>query len=274
MLLLAAAFAAEPTLDAAVGLSYWRLGLNVGVRPGLVIDMPWQQEGSVLMGSAALKPQLDVTASPAQARVGGRLRFEPIAMLDITPYAYGTAYFGNFQTVVGYDDWDVNYGDNDAIATYIEEDPTRQATGKGVHAGINGTIKAKAGPVIVLANGDIGRWWVQSAATEQNPYFFEREYEVMMRAGQTGGDTMFMLNGLVLYELDRDTEDDKYLRAGSITTWRRTFTADDEVLRTGVLVTATKGKLTHVVLVQPYLRDRAFETVMPPFTAYQLKFAL
>ena len=218
LLMLSAALAADKTLDVSLGLAYWRLGVSGQVKPGLVIDMPWQKEGDLLLGSAALEPQLDISASPAFARVGGRLRFEPMAMLDITPYVYGTQYFGNFQTVVGYDSWDALYGDNDTIAAYVEEEPTRQSTGRGVHVGTNATLKAKAGPAILMVNGDLSRWWVDGSVADDHAYFFEREWEVMMRLGPEGGDSLFMLNGALLYELDRDTSDDKFMRVGSLTT--------------------------------------------------------
>ncbi len=274
LILLTAALAAEQTFDASLGLAYWRLGINAQVRPGLIIDMPWKTEGDLLRENAALKPQLDVNLSPAYGRVGGRLRFEPLAVVELTPYVYGSWYFGNFQTVIGYEDWSSDYGKNVDIAARVEADPEVQATGRGVHAGINGALKAKAGPAIVVINGDLSRWWVRSAVEENYAYFFEREQEVLMRLGSEGGDTLFALNGVLLLELDRDVDDERYLRVGNLTTWRRTLTADDELLRTGLLVTATHGRLTHVLLVQPYLRDRAFETALPPFTAYQVRVAM
>jgi len=274
LILLTAALAADRTFDANLGLAYWRLGVNAQVRPGLSIDMPWKLEGDMLRESAALKPQLDVNLSPAYARVGGRLRFEPLAVVELTPYVYGSWYFGNFQTVVGYQDWTADYGKNVDIAARVESEDGVQASGRSLNAGINGALKAKAGPVIVVVNGDLSRWWVRSAVEEDYSYFFEREQELLMRLGTEGGDTLFALNGVLLLEIDRDAEDDRFLRVGNLTTWRRTFTADDELLRTGLLVTATNGRLTHVLLVQPYLRDRAFETGLPPFTGYQLRVAM
>ena len=269
MLWLTAALAAEPTLGASFSGSVNRVGLNLGLRPGLVIDMPWQQEGDLLFGEAALKPQLDIVGSPAFSSVGAQLRFEPIAVMDLTPYALGRVYYGNFQTVVGYDDWDANYGDNDAIAAYVEEEPNRQASGWSFSTGVNGSLKAKAGPVVVVANGDISRWWAQSVVAESYDYHFERDREVLMRMGPQGGDTLTQFNGLVLYERQMD---ESRLRAGSITTWRKSWTADDTLLRSGLLVTLDRGPMTYVVLAQPYLRSRAYDEKLPPFTAIQIKY--
>ena len=62
------------------------------------------------------------------------------------------------------------------------------------------------------------------------------------------------------------------LRAGSITTWRKSWTADDTLLRSGLLLTLERGAMTYVVLAQPYLRSRAFDEKLPPFTAIQIKY--
>ena len=66
--------------------------------------------------------------------------------------------------------------------------------------------------------------------------------------------------------------DNSQLRAGSITTWRKSWTADDTLLRSGLLITLKRGAMTYVVLAQPYLRSRAFDEKFPPFTAIQIKY--
>ena len=279
---LATAEAADvtPTFDGRVSLSYWRVGTQLNLRPGVVIGMPWAEPDNVILEPAALKLEAEVAATPAFLRAGGRATFTPVALLDVTPYAYFDQYFGTFQTVVGYDSWDANYGTNDDIAAYVE-DTGAQATGRGLHYGVSTTLKAKvgAGPgdVIVLLNGDWSRWHINSPdLTADYDYFFERELEVMMRFGDSGGENLVQGNGILMYELDRNPDNGSLLRVGSLTTYRMTTVADDRLFRTGALVQIPtyEGKWTHTIIAQAYLSDRAYTSAFPPFFAYQIKFVI
>jgi hypothetical protein len=269
-----------PTFDGRVSLAYWRLGTQLNLRPGVVMPMPWADPDSVLLAPAALKVEAEVAATPAFVRAGGRATWTPFAMLDVTPYAYFDQYFGNFQTVVGYEGWDENYGTNDDIEAYVFANDA-QSTGRGYHYGAAATLKAKvgAGPgdVIVLLNGDWSRWMVNSPdLTDRYDYWFEREMEVMMRFGDSGGDNLVQGNGILMYELDRNPDNGSLLRFGNLTSYRMTTVADDHLFRTGALVQIPTydGKWTHTVISQVYLKDRTYTKALPPFTAYQLKFVI
>ncbi|HJN76905.1 MAG TPA: hypothetical protein QGF58_23465 [Myxococcota bacterium] len=276
--LVSTAMAADvsPTLDARLSASYWRLGFSGQVRPGVSLGMPWAEPGNVLTEPAALKLEADVQATPAYLRAGGRLTFSPLAVFDITPYAYWDRYYGSFQTLVLYEDWEADYGSNDDIEEAAEGG--NRYPGSGFHYGLSGTLKAKVKNVIVAVNGDLSRWDidVHSMTTEvKDPYFFEREMEVLMRTGVEGGDTLAQANVVLVYEWDWNTDDGAKLRIGDLTTYRKTWTGDDTLLRTGLLVQALTydERITHTLLVQPYLVDRAYDSAFPPMVAYQLKYA-
>ena len=273
--LLGTASAADvtPTFDGRLSLAYWRLGTQANIKPGVSIAMPWADPDNVILAPAALKLEAEVAGSPAFVRAGGRVTFSPLAVLDITPYGYYDRYFGNFQTIVGYDSWDANYGYNDDIEAYVGQTGA-QAPGAGYHYGVSTTLKAQVGNVIVLLNGDWSDWNVSAPELAADyDYFFERELEVMMRMGHAGGDNLVQGNGVLLYHWDKDEDDRWYMRVGSLTQYRMTTTADDRLLRTGALVqVSTRDEtLTHTVLAQAYLRDRAYEKALPPFLAYQVK---
>lgn len=275
-LLATTAFAAdiEPTLDARLSASYFRLGFSGAVRPGVSIAMPWAEEGNVLTEPAALKLESDLQATPAYLRLGGRLTLSPLAVLDVTPYAYVDKYYGNYQTIVLYRDWDENYGSNADIEDAASGG--NRYSGGGHHYGVNATLKAKVGDVIIALNGDHSRWSIgyDSVTTElEGEYFFEREMEVMMRTVGAGGDTLTQGNGILVYEWDWNTDDNALLRVGNLTTYRKSWTGDDTLLRSGLLlqVLTYDERITHTLLAQPYIIDRAYESAFPPMVAYQLK---
>jgi len=273
LLLLSTALAAEvePALDARLSVSYFRLGFSGILRPGVRIGMPWAEEGNVLTEPANLKIEADIQPTPAYIRAGGRVTFSPLAVLDITPYGYWNRYHGNFQTLVLYDDWTANYGSNADIEDHAAEG--NRYAGSGLHYGVSGTLKAKVSNVIIALNGDLSRWTV-SPVEGEGDYFFEREMEVMMRVGAAGGDTLTQANGVLAYEWDWNTEDAAKLRVGNLTTYRKSWTGDDTLLRSGLLlqVLTHDERITHTVLAQPYLIDRAYESALPPMVAYQVKY--
>lgn len=249
----------KPVYEVSGASSYQRAGLSFVGRPGLKVPL-WNQQDSVLFGDTHLTPSLDVQVSPAYLRSGARVVFSPIAVFDLTAYGAWDTYFGNFQTVVGYPTADTNYGTNDDIA----EMSANQASGSGWHAGGAAKLKAKAGPVIVVANGDFSHWNIQ--ADVAGDWFFEREAELMM---PLGGGNLFKGDGVLLYEME--VGNDYLLRVGSLTSYRITPDADDTLLRTGLLTTFGYHNWTHALIVQPYLIDRAFDAAGVPFIAYQAK---
>jgi hypothetical protein len=121
--------------------------------------------------------------------------------------------------------------------------------------------------MIILSNTDLSYWDINSE-TAQGDWFFEREKEVMMKLE---GDTFLEENALVMYE--KTLENDKNVRVGSITTYRKSFTADDVLFRSGLIAMYNlPSGLSHTLIVQPYVNDRAFTSSFPPYTAYALRY--
>jgi hypothetical protein len=267
ILLTQSAFAVdtEPVTNATVAASSGRVGLQADLQYGVRFPM-FEKEDSTLFQGTGLKTLATVSLSPSHGRVGGRLSFTPMAIMDINVHGAYDRYFGNFQTVVGYPSADFNYGTNDDIAEYVEE-TSNQAVGSGHHYGAHFVLKAKAGPVIVLASTDVTHWNVTSDV--QGDWFFEREKELMLAFES---DNVVDFNGLALYQLDLNK--DRWIRMGSFTTWRKALVSDDELLRTGVLCSYSGGgAVSHNVVVQPYLKDRAYDSALPLYAAYAFKYS-
>jgi hypothetical protein len=252
----------QSVLDTTVAASYWRLGMQADIRYG--IRMPLFEKDSPLFQGTGLKALATLATSPAYVRSGGRVIFSPLAIVDLHLHGAYDRYFGNFQTVVGYSDATDNYGYNADIAEYAEN-TNNQMPGSGFHYGAQVVLKAKAGPVVVLASTDVTH--MDISADVVGEWFFEREKELMLLLD---GDSVIDFNGLVLYQLDID--DERMARFGSFTTWRASIEANDRLLRSGLLCSYTGGRMTtHNLIVQAYLDDRAFTETFPPYLAYALK---
>ena len=256
----------QPITNATLALSGNRTGPSLEARHGVYKPM-FEKEDSVLFQGTGVRAQGSISVSPAMIRGGAQVTLSPLAILDLTAYGQYDSYFGNFQTIIDYDSADYNYGSNQDIADYVEQ-TGRQSAGTGWHGGGAMTLKAKAGPVIILSKTDLSYWAIQQDDA-QGDWFFEREKEVMMKLN---GDSLIEENALVMYEhiFEKGTS----LRVGSMTTYRHSITADDSLLRTGLIAMyTTPSAWSHTLIVQPYLQDRAFASAFPPYAAYALRYA-
>ena len=257
----ASALETRPTLDTTLAATYWRLGLQADVRYG--IHAPFPEKEGALFENTGIKTLATLAASPAFVRGGGRVILSPLAIMDVHLHGAYDQYFGNFQTVVGYTSPSENYGTNDEIATYVD-DTSNQLPGSGYHVGAQFVLKAKAGPVVVLASTD---WTYMDIRSEvEGSWFFERDKELMLALE---GDSVIDFNGLVLYQHDRS---EGMIRVGSFTTRRSSAEASDTMLRTGLICSFNGGgNITHNLISQVYLQDRAFTDPFPPYFAYAMK---
>ena len=128
------------------------------------------------------------------------------------------------------------------------------------------TLKAKAGPIVILLNEDVSQWRIQAPEVASGEWFFEREAEVMMSFGD---EQYFNFNGLLMVENKSAT---RLLRVGSMTTHRQTAQAEDVLFRSGmILITGQLQKqYAHTLIVQPYIESRAM-TTFPPYVAYAFR---
>ena len=263
ILLLSSLFANpfQPKTEIKIGASYWRLGANATVWSGIQQPL-FRKKDNILFQNTGLVVQAGADFSPSFLRYGGRAVFTPVEVLDISAYAMKNHYFPVFQTLVGYDSPDVNYGKNADIDIY-KVDQNRQDGGGGWQAGLGLTLKAKVGSVIALLNSNIEYFDVQSN-NPQGDWFWEPQKEVLFQAD---GSTMVDGAFLVMNEWVRARS---MFRLGSITTYRNSLPSQDTLLRTGAIgFVQASPRVTHIVLLQSYIIDRAFSTGHP-FVAYSL----
>lgn len=256
----------SPVLNGTVGVTSNRIGFSLDTRYGLRFPL-FEKDGSALFNNTGLTVQGTSYLSPAYMRWGGRVTFSPLAIIDLTGYGAYSQYFGNFQTIIDYDEPNQNYGNNEEIAAYVT-DTGRQFSGKGWNFGGALTLKAKVGPMIALVNEDFSVWSVMAPEGASGKYFFEREQEVMMAYSQSRTSN---LNGLLMWESPNPRT---LIRVGSITTHRYSFETEDNLFRTGLIgIIGKKEKVySHTFLVQGYIEDRAMTSFFPPYIAYAFRF--
>ena len=269
LLFLSTAFA-EPTPTGQVtsAISYNRLGVSLVGQYGTHIPM-WEKEGNALFQNTGIDIVGEVNTTPAFTRTGMRVTVLPIAVLKLQGFANASYYFGNFQTLVGYDTLGENYGTNSEMADYSDS-TGRQYSGMGWTAGGSATLQAKVGNIVFSNTTGYSTWNITTPDGENGVGVFEREKEIMVALEN---DTVLENNTLLLYQIDQET--DKFLRIGNLTTYRHSMTADDTLFRTGLLFVAQKNpNKSHIVIAQSYIQDRAFNSPIVPYVAYAYKYTL
>ena len=252
----------EQVSEATFGASVFRLGAQADLRTGLHVPL-FERENQALFQGTGLKAVATINATPANARLGGRVTFTPLAIFDFHLHGGVDGYFGNFQTLVGYEKGGSVYGSNAEIAEYVEATGNR-APGHGYHGGAQAVLKAKAGPVILLASAEWVYWNIQ--ADVEGDWFFERELEHMLRFG---GDVSENYNLLLLFE--QALENTRRIRVGSFSTMRRAVSASDALVRSGLLLSIGNDQRSHNLVVQPYIFSRYHHLKNPPYVAYAFK---
>ena len=259
---------AEPMGSVTSAISYNRLGGSVLVQHG-IHHSKWEKEDNVLFQDTGIQLVGEANITPALVQPGIRVTVNPIAVLKLEGYAFGDYYFGNFQTLVGYDDLGKNYGTNQEIATYVEGNG-RQHAGAGWHAGGKMVLQAKVKNIIFLNSVDYGYYDVFKPSGETGVATFERIKEVMIAFD---GDQILENNTMLFYEKNMSV--DAFYRVGSLTSYRQSFKANDRLLRSGLIAMVNfGGNGMHIVIAQPYLVDRTFEGAWSaPYLAYAFKYS-
>lgn len=269
------AHAVETTGQTTTALTVNRIALSSVTQYGVKLPK-WEEDGNVLKQGTGITAIGELSATPAFTRIGGRVTVTPLAVLKLQAYGFGHYYFGNFQTVVGYDTASSVYGDNNAIEEYVTAEDangvTRQTSGMGWSAGAKMTLQAKVGNIVFSNTVDYGQQTVIQPDDVVGTATFEREREVMVNFD---GDQIVENNTLLLYQIDRS--EDQYLRVGNLTTYRHSMGADDTMLRSGLLaVFQPKPTRNHILIVQHYLQDNLGYTAdnatgFTPYIAYANK---
>ena len=261
--------APEFVYTSRVGASYWSLGLRGTVEPGLRWSL-WNKPDNVLFEDTAFEAVFLNQFTPAYYRGGAQLTFSPIAVFDLTATWIGTAYFGTFSSIRATDDPTLVY--TDAVSETMDRAP-----GWGHRASINPTLKAKVGPVIVVLDAEVQKWWITAGTGESgNPlvgdYFYEPELSIVAAFD----DVSLSGSAVALYDLDLDEGDGRWLYIGSLTTYVHSIQADDTQLRSGALAVlhTQEGKWKYAVVAQAHLKDRIYPTAFPPYVGLQVIYSL
>jgi hypothetical protein len=265
----AAQAAPEFVFPRRLGASYWGLGLRGTAEPGLRWSL-WNRPDSVLFEDTAFEAVFLNQLTPSYYRGGAQLTFSPIAVFDLTARWIGTAYFGTFSSVRATDDPSLAFTDAEAEAL-------DRGTALGHRASLNPTLKAKVGPVIAVLDGDLQRWWLRPGQGESGQplvgdYYYEPELSVVMGFH----DVSLQGSAALLYDLDRDEGDGRWIYLGSLTSYVHTVAADATMLRTGALAVlhTHEGTWKYALLAQAYLDDRYYTRPLPPYVGFQAIYSL
>ena len=260
-LLISLASGAEsgPTMQVDGAFTLFDQGLSLQAKPAWKQSL-WDKEGSVLLDGTHVTPGAWLQLTPDFARAGGELSFSPAAVFEIRGHALATRYFGNVNTIVGFENQEDSYGPKD------REGETKQS-GSTLRAGIAPILRAKVGSVVVVLAGE--QQWIKLTAEElDQPYWFEPESQLLLAHNETitSGTGLLAWSGAV---------GDWELITGLLGTWRSAAESGDSLFRVGPMVRAqgVDSKVSYLLLVQPHLKDRVFEPSQP-FTAVQVRYAL
>lgn len=250
----------DPMLRADLAASYWDEGAKVAAYPGLQAHL-WGAEDSVLFGSTFLRLEGVASVTPSYARLGPRVTFSPIAVMELSAHYLGSAYFGTFSSIKGFDDPAVVY-DDDAL------DASVRGPGLGSVWGVEATLQAKVGPVVVASFGDLKGWDVWPADRVVGEYWWEPESELLLsRHDHTWG-----LNGVLLYEHVFDEERGRKLYAGAMYSQAQSLDTKDAWRRVGPMVNfSLDRRWSFLLLTQAYVEDRIYTTPLPPYVGVRVR---
>ncbi len=256
---LANAAESGPALQLDAAFTMFDQGLSLLAKPAWKQTL-WDKEGSLLLDGTHVTPAAWLQLTPDFARAGGELSFSPAAVFEIRGHALATQYFGNVNTIVGFEDKKDTYGPDD-------REGQEKNSGSTLRAGVAPILRAKVGSVVVVLAGE--RQWVKLTSEATNePYWFEPESQLLL----SHDETITSGTGLLAWS---GTVSDWELITGLLGTWRSAEESGDSLLRVGPMVKAqaTDSKTSYLLLVQPHLKDRVFGPSQP-FTAVQVRYAL
>ncbi len=262
LLLCAAALARpfRPMLRADLGVSYWDEGLKLAAYPGVQKRL-WGEDGSLLFGDTFLRLEGVAAVTPSYTRLGPRVTFSPIAVLELSAHYLPSAYFGSFSSIKGFDDPGTVYTDE------VLDGATR-GPGLGQVWGAEATVQGKLGPVVVASFGELRGYDVWPAERVEGEYWWEPESELLL----SRHDLTLSLNGLLLWEQIFDEEKGRKLYLGGMFSQSASVDTGDLWRRVGPLVNMSfDPRWSLLVLVQAYLDDRVYTTPLPPYLGLRLR---
>jgi hypothetical protein len=251
--------AAEPFLQADAAVSVNDSGLSLQAKPGWRASL-WDQDDSVLLDNTHVTPTAWLQITPDFARAGGEISFSPLAVFELRGHVLATRYFGNINTLIGFEDREALYGPSD-------REGLARSSGSTLRFGAAPILKAQVGSVVAVAAGEAQVVRLRSDVLTE-PYWFDPESQLML----SRDETIFMGTGLLAWSGSVRSWD---LLTGLLTTGRAASNSGDQLLRVGPMIKAEKSesKLSYLLLVQPYLLDRSFG-LSQPYVAAQVRYSL
>ncbi len=250
----------KPMLRADLAASYWDEGAKVAAYPGVQKRL-WGPDGSVLFGDTFLRIEGVAVLTPSYARLGPRVTFSPIAVFELSAHYLGSAYFGTFSSIKGFDDPDVVYTD-DVV------DAAVRGPGLGSVWGVEATLQGKVGPVIAATFGELKGWDVWPAERVQGDYWWEPESELLL----SWHDNTWALNAVALYEHVFDEERGRKLYLGAMYSQSTGVDTGDRFARLGPMANiAFSDRWGLLILTQAYLDDRIYTEPLPPYIGLRLR---
>lgn len=244
----------QPMLRADLAGSYWDEGAKVAAYPGAQARL-WGDPDSLLFGSTFLRLEGVAAVTPSYARLGPRVTFSPIAVFELSAHYLGSAYFGTFSSIKGFDDPGVVY-DDEAL------DGSVRGPGLGSVWGVEATVQGKLGPVVVATFGDLRGWDVWPAERVVGEYWWEPEVELLL----SRHDHTWALNGVLLYEHLFDEQKGRKLYLGGMYSQATSLDTADVWRRVGPMANfSLDSRWSFLLLVQAYVEDRIYTTPLPPY---------
>ncbi len=249
-----------------IGIAAFPEGVQLIAEPEWRIPLYKEAEGSGLAHAltaenfGSLAAHVDLT--PSFARVGPVFRLAPIAIWDLTVGAYGAWYFGTFSSLLALDDPGIvadREWKKEAVAA-----GERQGGG-GVQAYVSTRLKAKAGPVIAIAE----------ATVQRNDMFSYRKdlvwyWDPTDQINAPAHGWIIRRAGYLFFEaLKPQTPTDRKLWVGPMLNWVSNSAAADANIRLGPVLlwkpTAAEEMPTFMLGSQAWLKSR-FHDTWPPYT--------
>lgn len=253
----------QPVLDVDLGASYWDEGAKIAAYPGVQTHL-WGAEDSLLFGSTFLRLDAVASATPSYARLGPRLTFSPIAILETSAWFLPTAYFGTFSSIKGFDDPDAIY--TDELLDNLERGP-----GWGTLWGAEATVQARLWHLVAASWGTVQGWDITAADRITGQYFWEPESELLIGFQ----DLTWSLNVVLLYEHVFDEELGRKLYLGGVYAQSTSVQTTDSFMRSGLLSNfALNRQWGFLLTVQAYLDDRVYTSPFPPYVALRARWTM
>ena len=253
--------ALRPVLDWTLSGAGFAAGAETSIIPGVRQPL-WDRPDNAILQSTYLQANALFQVTPAFSRAGVELAFQPAAIFELRLQYSAAAYYGVFSAIIPFDTPD--------DATNPDARASRERTwGWGNRVSIQPTVRAKAGPVAVMA-WTVIRWGdVHPHGMDGLQYWFEPELTLLVARQSWTLDS----NALVAGELPVDGPT---IYVGIYGTDRQALSTHDRIDRVGpaVMYTTANQHWTMYGIVQAYIESRIFERPLPPYMAARLQYSL